>query len=126
MLPYFDIYKILCDAFTVPGVVLILVGVLIIISKDGLFDGLTYTLSHLFQALIPGRIGDKNEKYYDYVMRKRGQRETPIWKYLVIPGAVFLFISIVFLVFTIISAIKTWLSNIKVRKAAKKEEKKWK
>ncbi len=66
-------YRILSDAFTTAGVVLIMVGVLIWVSTTGLFDMINYALGKFGRALIPFS-KKSDEKYYDYVMRKREHR----------------------------------------------------
>ena len=47
-------YRTLCDAFTIPGLLCLCVGVLIWASNDGFFYGLSYCLNVAWRALIPG------------------------------------------------------------------------
>lgn len=90
-------YRILCDAFTVPGVVLILFGVLLILSSKGAFDGIGYAAKHAIRMLIPGR-GGIRETYREYLDRKHSDDKAPVWRYPIIPGAVYFIISLIFLV----------------------------
>ncbi len=89
-------YKLLADAFTIPGVILLCIGALVWVSTDGMFDGFTYAAKRL-SSLIPfyGK-NYKHERYYDYVMRKRGKR---IGGYGFIPivGAGFTAVAVVFI-----------------------------
>lgn len=89
-------YRILCDAFTIPGSICLCLGILIWASTDGFFDGLTYCLSIAWRSFIPGGRAAPAEKYYDYVMRKRDKRITG-YGFIPIVGAVFMAIAIVFL-----------------------------
>ena len=89
-------YRTLCDAFTIPGVLSLCVGVLIWASNDGIFYGLGYCLDVARKALIPGGRW-KMEKYYDYVMRHREKAITG-YGFLFICGIVCMAVAIVFLV----------------------------
>lgn len=92
-----DRYRILCDAFTIPGVILLMVGLLVWISTTGMFDSLGFAFSWLGARLIPGLALRRNEKYYDYVTRKRGNRAKG-YRFLYIVGGVFLAVAIVFFI----------------------------
>ena len=78
-----DKYRMLSDAFAVPGMLLLMFGCLIWISNLGALDGLAYAVSFAIRSLIPGG-RNKDEKYGDYVERKREKR---------IKGYGFLFLS---------------------------------
>ena len=88
----------LADAFTIPGIVMLMVGVMAwMSSKYGLFDGLTYSLGRLAKSLVPGR-NFSDERYYDYKEKKIASRKN---------GYVFLFIiggglTLIAVIFTII------------------------
>ena len=97
LLPRVDQYRILCDAFTVPGLVLILVGVLIWIAGTGTLDGLTYVLNGLKRMLIPGAGLEKGERFGDYVERKRQKRASG-YGFLFVVGGVCMAIALVFMV----------------------------
>ena len=88
-------YRMLCDAFTVPGVLLLCVGGLVWASNLGALDGLSYVVSVAVKALIPGK-RKEIEKYGDYVLRKR--EKPPVGcGFLLISGAVVMAIAMVFL-----------------------------
>ena len=91
-------YRILADAFTIPGVVIFLMGVLVWIAGEGAFQGLAYSLSWAFRSLIPfGRSG-KQEKYYDYVERQKQKGKPSGYAFLFVVGGAFLAVAIVFII----------------------------
>ena len=91
-----DKYRILCDAFTVPGLLAILAGVLLAVTNQGALDGIGYACSTAFKALIPGgRL--KMEKYYDYVQRKNEKRVKG-YGFLFIVGGACMLIAVVFMI----------------------------
>lgn len=73
LLPDIERYKILCDSFTIPGVLFIMFGVLVWISTTGFFDGLSYALQHVFRSLF-FRGGQTQEKYFEYKEKRRTKR----------------------------------------------------
>lgn len=94
--PLLEKYRILCDAFTIPGLLLLMVGLLVAVSNEGIFDGLLYALSYAAKAIIP-LWGRQHERYYDYVQRKREKRLHG-YGFLFITGAVFMAAAMVFLI----------------------------
>lgn len=88
-------YRILCDAFTLPGVLMLAIGALVAVANEGIFNGIGYALSHLVKALTFR--GREQERYYDYVERKRARRASG-YGFLFIVGAGFMAISLIFLV----------------------------
>ncbi len=89
-------YRLLCDAFTIPGILCLCVGALLWVSNDGFFYGLSYCLEIAWKALIPGG-RRKMERYYDYVTRKREKKVTG-YGFLFVCGGVCMALAIVFLV----------------------------
>ena len=87
--------RALCDAFTLPGVILLCVGGLVWASNEGALDGIGYLVSYMTKALIPGK-RKEIEKFADYVERKRAKRGGG-FGFLLISGAVVLAIALVFL-----------------------------
>ena len=88
-------YRTLCDAFTIPGLLALCVGVLIWASNDGFFFGLSYCLNVAWRALIPGA-RYKHERYYDYVTRKREKRISG-YGFLFLVGGVCMAVALVFM-----------------------------
>ena len=88
-------YRTLCDAFTIPGLLALCVGVLIWASNDGMFYGLSYCLNVAWRALIPGA-RYKFERYYDYVTRKKEKRIDG-YGFLFLCGGVCMAVALVFM-----------------------------
>ena len=67
------VLKVLCDAFFVPGVVLLCVSGLSWASDKGAFDAIGYGLSTFFNTHMPAGKGldwHKKETYQEYIERK--------------------------------------------------------
>lgn len=94
-----DIYQALCDAFCVPGVILMLFGLLFRIAGEGTFDGLGYAFKRTVEALLPFyRKKGAPEKYSEYKERKNSGRTHKFsLMYVVVTGLVFFVISLIFL-----------------------------
>lgn len=105
LLFYFDVgslnlvnrYRVICDSFTIPGIMCLLSGLMMFVSNEGAFDGLGYALSVAAKAFVPGA-RKKTETYHDYLERKKELRENKVTGYgfLFVVGAVFLGIAMVF------------------------------
>ena len=92
-----DVYKALCDAFCVPGVLFLLFSALLAVAREGAFDGVSYVFRRAFFALIPGG-RNKVEKYADYKEQKEAKREKKVsFRFMLIVGGAFLAVSLVFL-----------------------------
>ena len=87
-------YRILCDAFTIPGVVLLMLGLLVMIANAGNFLGISYLLVNGLRSLIP--FGRKAERYYDYYQRKKAQGKVTGYGFIFISGAIFMAVALVF------------------------------
>lgn len=91
-----DKYRILADAFTIPGVVILLSGVLVLISNEGMFEGLSYVMSYAVKMLIPGANKDQ-ERYADYVERRREKGPVKGFGFLFVTGSVSMAAALVFI-----------------------------
>jgi len=89
-------YKILCDAFTVPGLLMSMFGGLLWASNEGALDGVSWAMQNLVKTLIPGLAGTR-ESYGDYVERKRGGKLKG-FGFILQVGLVFLAVAVVFLI----------------------------
>lgn len=89
-------YWILCDALTIPGILLIMIGALVWVSNMGALDGIAYALAFTFRSLVPGLRGRRDEKYADYVERRR---ENPVrgYGFLLISGSITMAVALVFM-----------------------------
>ena len=89
-------YRMLSDAFLIPGILLVMAGFLISVTNQGALDGISYATGRAFRKLIPG-MDRVDEKYYDYVERKR-QKRVKGYGFLFVVGGVFLAIAVIFMV----------------------------
>ncbi len=89
-------YRLLADAFTVPGVVFVLVAGLVHVSTDGFFDMLSFGFKKAGEMLIPFMKHSK-ESFYDYKTRKNGNRLSG-YSFIFFTGLAFLAVAVVFLI----------------------------
>ncbi len=90
-----DKYRILCDAFSLPGMLMILFGGLMWCSSKGTLDFLGFSLQWLVKSIIPGKRLEKDERYGDYVVRQREKRKGG-YSCMFVAGIFFLLTSFVF------------------------------
>lgn len=90
-----DQLRILCDAFTLPGMLCVFGGVLVWLGNEGTFDGIGYVLSYAFHALLPGSL-NKRESYKEYLERKSGKRTTG-YGFIFVVGLVCMVLAFLFL-----------------------------
>lgn len=91
-----DIYRSLADAFTVPGVILIMITALVRISAEGMFDGLGYVFRVAGAMLLPfSKRKYKHETYYDYKQSK-GDKKPHGYSCLFFVGVAFVLVAVVF------------------------------
>lgn len=88
-------YRVLCDAFTIPGLMMILVGLLLWLSGLGALDAIGYLFRYVIQAFVPGVT--KVSHYLDYVEEKRESRAKG-YGFLFIAGGILMAVAIVYLV----------------------------
>ncbi len=85
----------LADAFTIPGVLILMIGVMMWISKTGIFDGITYALGRCARALVPFN-KTVDERFYDYKVRKQDSRSAKDIMYFFVVGGAMLLVAVVF------------------------------
>lgn len=88
------LYLNLADAFTIPGMIILMVGVLVWLSTQGTFDMLAYGFKRGAGSIIPGYRGT-DEKFYDYKVRMDQKRPSG-YCFLFISGGIYLLPAIVF------------------------------
>ena len=89
-------YRILADAFTIPGVVLMLIAALVAVSNEGVFTGVSYSVTWMIRTLSPlAALKNGRESYYDYVQRKRAKRVKG-YGFLFFTGLAFFTVAVVF------------------------------
>ena len=69
-------YRLLADAFTIPGIAFMMFGALIWVAGLGALDGISFAVKGLLRRLIPGsRLNSEdNESYYEYIQKKRAKK----------------------------------------------------
>ena len=90
------IFHILCDAFFVPGVLLVCFGLLIFSTNEGTFDGMTYAVKS-FVNMFRKKNMKQYDNYYDY-KASRKNRDTK-FAYLIFCGLFFIAVSAIMLYF---------------------------
>ena len=88
---------LLANAFTIPGVILVMLGFLVMVANGGFFNGVAYAVTYAVRLLIPGP-NKGGERYGDYVERKRAAGKVKGYGFLFITGVVFVLIAVVFTV----------------------------
>ena len=89
-------YRVLCDAFSIPGLLLVLFGVLVWLINQGSLDAISYAVRTGLRRLIPGGGLQQPESYWDY-LEKRKQKRIRGYGFLFLAGAAALVISGVFM-----------------------------
>lgn len=90
-----DWYLILCDAFTIPGLLFLMLGCMMSLSRQGALDGVTYVIKNAVRMLIPG-MALKTERYYEYVEYKRANRAKG-YGFLYVTGLICMALSLLFM-----------------------------
>ena len=93
------VYHILSDAFAVPGLFILAAGILVMVSNEGLFNGISYGIKAVTKALTNRREPKMEESFYEYHTRKSGQ-ERIRFGHLLIVGVVFVVISVILAMFS--------------------------
>lgn len=95
--PLVDKYRLLSDAFMLPGFLMVAFGLLIFLANEGSFTGISFIAQKAVGLLIPFLYKQKGETYREYVERKTAKR-TQGYGFLFVCGCVFLAVSVVFVV----------------------------
>ena len=88
--------RILCDAFCIPGLLLMLSTGLVFARNEGAFNGVMYSLRTVKEMLLPF-LPHQHMNYREYV-QKKAEKKTKGYSFLLITGAVFLAVGIVLLI----------------------------
>ena len=87
-------YLDLADAFTIPGVVMIMSGLLVWVTSQGGFDMISYGILRAKDSLIPGS-KHSGEQFYDYKVRQDKKRPKG-YSFMFISGGIYLIPAIIF------------------------------
>lgn len=94
-LPKVELYRILCDAFTIPGLLLLAFAFLLLMSNQGVLDGVGYLAANALRFLMPAG-GARMENYKAYLERRRANRAKG-YGFLFVAGGILLLIAGIFL-----------------------------
>lgn len=86
----------LTDAFTIPSVVIVMLGALVWVSTTGFFDMLTYGTRRAANALFPF-YRYEYVPFYDYKVKKDSKRITG-YSFMFISGGIYFIPAIVFMI----------------------------
>lgn len=89
-------YYHLADAFTIPSVVMVMVGVMVWLASEGTFDMISYGLKRGLKTLIPFS-KQEHETFYDYKKRKVENRIKG-YSFLFISGGVYFIPAVIFFI----------------------------
>lgn len=90
------IYKDLCDAFFVPGIIIAGFGALVFCTNGGTFDMLAYSMIRFFALFQRDVTKVKHRTFYDYRMAQKEKHRS--FGYMLVVGCVFIVVAVVFLV----------------------------
>ena len=89
-------YHVLCDAFTLPGIFLMLFGLLMLMNDLGALDTLAYLGHYLLHTFMPVAFGE-GKSYLDFIEERRSNRKGG-FGFLFVVGGVFTAVGVVFLI----------------------------
>ena len=89
-------YRILCDAFTIPGLTLMLSAALVAVYNQGVFTGVTYGLHRTKDILLPF-LKTEYIKYPEY-KRQKEKKKVKNYSFLLITGAAFTLPAVYFMI----------------------------
>lgn len=93
-------YRIICDGCFISSVLLIGVGLMCMISNEGIFDVLSYGVINMFRIFHPSnKVFSERESFYDYRMRRHDKKVG--FAFMLIVGCVYLAAAFVFMILTI-------------------------
>lgn len=91
-------YRMLADAFTIPGLLFIMFGALLWAAGKGALDGIGYALGYALRALLPGGRFVKEGTFAEYLEEKKAKRKkAAAYSFLFFTGVAFLIVSGVFI-----------------------------
>ncbi len=88
---YFD----LCNAFSVPGIIMTCFGALVFATNNGAFDMLAFSVIKLFDLFRKDLTKVKYRTFYDYHSAQQGKKRS--FAYMIFVGLFFVAVSVVFL-----------------------------
>ena len=87
-------YHILCDAFTLPGLFMVMIGLMLLMGNLGALDAISFAFHYLFHTFLP--LTGESKTYLEFVEDRREHRVRG-FGFLFVVGIVFTAIAFVFL-----------------------------
>ena len=87
-----EILFILSDACAIPGIFILAAGILVMVSNEGLFNGITYGFKSLAKALKKNPDERRMEEYHEYYRKKTENKIS--FGHLILTGVSLIIISI--------------------------------
>lgn len=82
------VYRVLCDGFFLAAVLLLCAGALLLVTNEGLFSMLGFSVKRIGVFFFTRKTGPELEKFSDYYHRKRENRVP--FAFLLVIGGIFL------------------------------------
>lgn len=89
-------YRLLCDAFTISGIVLVAVSALVLVYNTGLFTGITYGLRGVKDIFLPF-LRQEYIPYREY-RKKKQEKKVKGYAFIFFTGLAFLAVAIYFMI----------------------------
>lgn len=89
---YSQLFTVFSDGFFTAGVLVGGIGALVLVSGEGFFDLLTYSVSLAAKYLFTAKERRYKETFVDYKLRKAGERDGVTISFIAIVGAIYLVI----------------------------------
>ncbi len=87
-------YHILCDAFTLPGIFMVMIGLMLLMGNLGALDAISFAFHYLFHTFLP--LTGESMTYLEFVEDRREHRIHG-FGFLFVVGIVFTAIAVLFL-----------------------------
>ena len=92
-----EVFTVLSNACAIPGGVLFGIGIILWVTDEGLFNGISYGMKTVGRSLTARKDEKiKDEEFYEYNARQKEKNHE--FKHLLIVGGVFVILSIIFAV----------------------------
>ena len=100
-----DVFRILADAFTIPGGLLLVAGLGIWILNQGGFDGLIYMTRVLFRTKTQSKEGSISENeegrvepYSEFIIKRHNEQQVTGYSFIIVTAVAFLALAGVFVI----------------------------
>lgn len=97
--PDHNIYMMLCDGFTIPGILLLFTYILVKMSKFGMFDAIVYATKLMIYTIFYKNIRETKlaKNYTEYRLQKNAKERVDV-SFILIVAILFLVLAIIFLI----------------------------